>query len=46
MNDELYLFVSYCSDSNVVSDPELDLLLSVLPELLLLMQRFNDSDED
>ena len=46
MNDELYLFVSYRSDSNLISDPELDLLLSVLPELLLLMQRFNDSDED
>jgi len=43
VSDELQIHLSFKSD---VSAPELDLLESILPELLLLMQRFSDSEED
>jgi hypothetical protein len=48
VTDELRVEVSFKPgmSSADVSDAELDLLQSVLPDLMHLAQRFDDSDDD
>ena len=48
MNDELNVHLSYKTEVSQTGIPlaELELLESILPELLLLTQRFDESDAD